>query len=210
MRDGKNRWKEQWRKIAIIKIIKALQQQKPYRYKTTLTERGGECHKHPHFTATHEQEERREETDERRRSRVGSTDFLYLQNLQIAQCSESSIFNAADVVAVQLSACAHTHTQTHTQMGQMWIRNKSARSTQPCKVTPKQCAWSSRWETPAVSLSHTLIHTLRWKPVQMAAHTPEWSLSPLCRCDTQRKRGEEKETGREDTGVLKWLPPISL
>ena len=46
--------------------------------------------------------------------------FLYLQNLQIAQRSESSIFDAADVVAVQLPAPRiqthrqiHTHTYTH-------------------------------------------------------------------------------------------------
>ena len=40
--------------------------------------------------------------------------FLYLQYLQIAQRSESSIFDAADVVAVQLPApCTQTHTHTH-------------------------------------------------------------------------------------------------
>lgn len=51
-----------------------------------------------------------EEEEEEERMRV----CLYSQNLQIAQRSESSIFDAADVVAVQLPA----HTHTHTQMGE--------------------------------------------------------------------------------------------
>lgn len=65
--------------------------------------------------------------------------FLYLQNLQIAQRSESSIFDAADVVAVQLPApCIQTHTRRqihthiHTQMRERWerVKRKSARSPQ--------------------------------------------------------------------------------
>lgn len=53
---------------------------------------------------------------------VGFKKKMYLQNLQIAQRSESSIFDAADVVAVQLPApqthasatqkCVHTCTRT--------------------------------------------------------------------------------------------------
>lgn len=53
---------------------------------------------------------------------------MYSQNLQIAQCSESSIFDAADVVAVQLPAPQthisgtqkgkQTYTRTHSDEGE--------------------------------------------------------------------------------------------
>lgn len=78
----------------------------------------------PALQTTHEKAERKEEGmrvggGEKERdggARVrGPGFFLYLQNLQIAQRSESSIFDAADVVAVQLPApSTQTHTQTHT------------------------------------------------------------------------------------------------
>lgn len=60
--------------------------------------------------------------DERKREREGRAPefFLYLQNLKIAQRSESSIFDAADVVAVQLPApqthTANTRRCTHTRI----------------------------------------------------------------------------------------------
>lgn len=62
-----------------------------------------------------------QETQETEEEREGS--LLYSQNLQIAQRSESSIFNAADVVAVQLPAA---HTQTHKREKREIVRSAEA------------------------------------------------------------------------------------
>ena len=70
-----------------------------------------------------------EEEEKKRRGRTNGEEMrdtsvgewtVYSQDLQIAQCPKCSIFNAADVVAVQLPAehtqsRTHAHTQTRTR-----------------------------------------------------------------------------------------------
>lgn len=95
------------------------------RKNTKLTPRGGECRSMPHTQDMKRQrgEKRGWELEEARKRGMQEPEredwdfffFLYLQNLQIAQRSESSIFDAADVVAVQLPApSTQTRTQAHT------------------------------------------------------------------------------------------------
>ena len=116
---GKTKYNEKEREhITSRKKIEALNK----RHRETTGQRQRESRMGPYFTDRHGGEEwrrRRERGEERTngeemRDTSGGEWTVYSQDLQIAQCPKCSIFNAADVVAVQLPT-EHTESRTHTQ-----------------------------------------------------------------------------------------------